>query len=203
VVGAAAGTAAYVGARVVRRVMQADHGERLSYLRAATINRSPEDVYGFWRDMPNLARALERVVRVDEIDDRRSRWVIEGPGRSEIEFMAEILMDEAQRIIAWRSEDSPIPHEGRVEFTPAPGNRGTEVRVWVTFLPPAGSVGVTVASLTGRRPDDLLRDAVRRVKQVLEAGEVIVADEHGTGRDSMQRRLSELLAYQAAMEARA
>jgi uncharacterized membrane protein len=200
-VSAAAGTAAYLGARAVRRTMLADHGDRRSYLHSVTINRSPEEVYGFCRDLPNIARALERIVRVDELDDQRSRWVIEGPGSSEIEFIAEIVMDEPQRVIAWRVEDPPVPHEGRVEFTPAPGLRGTEVRAWLTYVPQAGPNGHVAGGLPGIGPDRLLRDGLRRVKQVLEAGEVIVSDGYSSGRDSMQGRLSELMAHLTAMEA--
>jgi uncharacterized membrane protein len=185
-VGAAAGAVGYLGARLVgRAVMAGADGARRSYVHTVTIYRPPAEVYSFWRDLPSLARALERVVRVDEISDDRSRWIVEGPGSSEIEFMVEILIDEPQRLLAWRAEDSPLPHEGRVEFMRAPGGRGTEVRLILMFLPPAGAYGAVVTSLTGVDPDTLLMSALRRVKQVIEAGEVVMVDGQSSGRDAI------------------
>jgi uncharacterized membrane protein len=203
-----------------------------SYRHVVTIYRPLEEVYAFWRDLPSLARTAEGVVRVDDIGDRRSRWIVEGPGGSELEFIAEIVADEPERLLAWRieawrteawrteawrteawrveawrteawrTEESPVPHEGRVEFARAPGGRGTEVRVELTHLPPArehstgGSraidITAIVAGLTGAEPDQLVRDAVRRVKQVMEAGEVIVADGTSTGRRRLRRKQTAL-----------
>jgi uncharacterized membrane protein len=193
-----------------------------SYRHVVTIYRPLEEVYAFWRDLPSLARTAEGVVRVDDIGDRRSRWIVEGPGSSELEFIAEIVADEPERLLAWRveawrveawrveawrteawrTEESPMPHEGRVEFGRAPGGRGTEVRVELTHLLPArehstgGSraidITAIVAGLTGAEPDQLVRDAVRRVKQVMEAGEVIVADGTSTGRRRLRRKQTAL-----------
>jgi uncharacterized membrane protein len=202
-VGAAAGAIGYAGARLVSRAILSDGDDIRTYRRGITIYRPPGEVYAFWRDLPSLARAVEHVIRVDEIGEQRTRWIIEGPGSSEIEFVAEVVIDEPDRVLAWRTEDSAVPHEGRVEFTPAPGARGTEVRVEMTYLPPAGDLGATVARLTGHEPDQLLRDALRRVKQVMEAGEVIVADGQRPGRDPIRERLAGLVLHRVAAGGRA
>jgi uncharacterized membrane protein len=186
--GATAGVIGYFGVRAVRRTPRTDEdGGRRTYARAVTIYRPPAEVYAFWRDLPNLAGTLGHVVRVDEVDDQRSRWIVEGPGSSEVEFMVEILVDEPQRLLAWRAEDAPVPHEGRVEFAPAPGGRGTEVRLYVTY-PVGAPTGVEVAPLTADRADRLLYDTLRRVKQVIEAGEVITAEGQSSGRDAMPQQ---------------
>jgi uncharacterized membrane protein len=187
-IGAVVGAVGYLGARAVREATRIDQdGGRRSYARAVTIYRPAAEVYAFWRDLPNLAGALGHVVRVDEVDDQRSRWIVEGPGSSEVEFMVEILTDEPQRLLGWRAEDAPVPHEGRVEFAPAPGGRGTEVRLYVTYLAGAAS-GAAIAPLTGDLADRLLYDALRRVKQVIEAGEVITAEGQSSGRDAMAQQ---------------
>jgi uncharacterized membrane protein len=184
-VGAVAAAVGYLGARAVRRAIRTEEdGGPRSYLRAVTIYRPPAEVYAFWRDLSNLAGALGHVVRVDEVDDQRSRWIVEGTGSSEVEFMVEILADEPQRLLAWRAQDAPVPHEGRVEFTPAPGGRGTEVRLYLEYLP----FGAEAARFAGEGADRLLYDALRRVKQVLEAGEVITAEGRSTGRDAAPRQ---------------
>jgi uncharacterized membrane protein len=190
--GMTAATAGYAWGRLASQAILArsraasrNGGGIRSFRYAVTINRPLDEVYGFWRDLPGLARASERVVRAHDIDDRRSRWIVEGPGSSELEFVVEIVAEEPGRLLVWRTEESPVPHEGRVAFSRAPGGRGTEIRVETTGLPATDDLGLIIASLTGSKPDQLVRDAVRRVKQVMEAGEVIVADGRSTGRERL------------------
>lgn len=167
----------YSGARAVRLVAAVRAAERTGpgarhRPPALTINRPPTEVYAFWRDLPNLARMVGHVTRVDEIDDRRSRWVVAGIGADEVEFVVEIVRDDPPRLIAWRVGDELLTHEGMVEFRPAPGDRGTEVRSRVTY--PADST----ATRHRGRVDELLYGALRRAKQAMEGGEIIVVDRH-------------------------
>jgi hypothetical protein len=50
------------------------------------------------------------------------------------------------------------------------------VKVNIQYNPPAGVVGATVAKLFGEEPGQQLDDDLRRFKQVLEIGEVVVSD---------------------------
>jgi hypothetical protein len=63
-----------------------------------------------------------------------------------------------------------------VRFEQAPGGRGTIVKVNIEYNPPAGIVGATVAKLFGEEPEQQLNDDLRRFKQVMEVGEVVVSD---------------------------
>ncbi|MGC9669851.1 SRPBCC family protein [Planosporangium sp. 12N6] len=172
--GAAAGAVGILGVRFVRRAARPDHGDdRRAYLRATTIYRSPAEVYAFWRDLPTIARAVGNVVRVDEVDDRRSRWVVAEPGGTSREFVVELLVDEAQRLLVWRAEDAPVPHEGRVEFREAPGRRGTEVRLFLEYARP---VDPAIGPVTARQVDRALTGVLRRAKQIIETGEVITVE---------------------------
>jgi len=60
---------------------------------------------------------------------------------------------------------------GEVLFAPAPGDRGTEIRVRMTYEPPAESAGVEISHLLGRDAARLIREDLRRFKRLLEAGE--------------------------------
>jgi uncharacterized membrane protein len=92
----------------------------------------------------------------------------------EIEWEAEISDQRINELIAWRSiGDASVTNWGEVEFRPAPGGRGTEIRVRLSYDPPAGKLGGTIAKLFGEAPDQQLRDDLRRFKQVLETGEVV------------------------------
>jgi uncharacterized membrane protein len=199
--GAAAGVAVVAGVRAVRAATSAGNGgahaahngHGRTYARSITIYRSPREVYAFWRELTTLPHAVDRVIRVQPLDDTRSRWTVDGPGNSEITFTADIVADEPAEMLAWRAEDSPIPHEGRVEFAEAPGARGTEVRVWLSYKPPAGGLGAAVARLTGDEPDQLIREGLRRVKQAMEAGEVIRVEGQPSGRGPLAERITEFV----------
>jgi uncharacterized membrane protein len=148
-----------LGLSLLGRALRAPDSARLSRLRkaeqagaleakaAVTILRSPEEVYGFWRDFRNLPRFMR---------DPES---------------AEIVEERPNELLAWRSlEGADVSHSGAVRFTPAPGGRGTEVRVELDYEP-------------GRQLDDDLR----ALKQVLEAGEVVRSDASPGGGRSKQR----------------
>jgi hypothetical protein len=59
---------------------------------------------------------------------------------------------------------------------PAPGGRGTEVRVELRYSPPAGVLGKAVARLFGESPQQQVRSDLRRFKQVLETGQVLESE---------------------------
>jgi len=73
----------------------------------------------------------------------------------------------------WRSLPEAADHAASVRFAPAPGNRGTEVRVEITHDVPGGRLGSTVARLFGQAPQQQVQADLRRLKQVLETGEVV------------------------------
>ncbi|WBB68917.1 SRPBCC family protein [Micromonospora sp. WMMD812] len=139
-----------------------------------TVNRSPAEAYRYWRDVENLPRFMSHLESVRAEDLRRSHWTAHGPAGRRIEWDAEILDDQPNRSIAWRSlPGAQVPNAGRVRFVPAPGDRGTEVRVQLGYAPPAGALGRAVAKLFGEAPEQQVRDDLRRFKQVLETGEVV------------------------------
>jgi uncharacterized membrane protein len=141
------------------------------------VNRSPEEVYRFWRDFQNLPRFMKHLEAVHDLGDGRSHWVAKGPAGTTVEWHATIIADVPNEVITWRSlEDSDVDNAGAVRFEAAPGGRGTIVKVNIQYNPPAGVIGATVAKLFGEEPEQQLNDDLRRFKQVLEVGEVVVSD---------------------------
>ena len=67
----------------------------------------------------NLARFLRHVERVDVLDARRSHWVVRGPGNMRLEWDAEILSDEPDALLSWKSTaPADIVSAGSVIFRP-------------------------------------------------------------------------------------
>jgi uncharacterized membrane protein len=153
----------------------ARHGRPVT--RSITVRQSPEEVYTFWRQLENLPRFMEHLESVRTIDDRHSHWRAKGPAGTSFEWDAEIVTDRPNELIAWRSmPGSTVPNSGQVRFVRAPGERGTEVHVELTYSPPAGKLGVVVAKLLGEEPAQQVASDLSRFKQVLETGEVIYSD---------------------------
>ena len=148
------------------------------------VNRNPDEVYRFWREFRNLPRFMEHLVSVEELSDSRTHWVAKGPAGMHVEWDAMIVADDPGRVITWRSLDnSDVDNAGAVRFEAAPGGRGTIIKVNIQYNPPGGVVGSTVARLFGEEPNQQLDDDLRRFKQVMEVGEVVVSDAtiFGTG----------------------
>ena len=141
-----------------------------------TILRSPGELYLEWWDLtrwPELVPALESVTLND---DRFSHWVARGPGNMKIEWYAELTADEPDQLIAWRTvESSDVSNAGSVHFETAPGGRGTEVRVILTYTPPAGRLGAAMATMFGKSADRQVREGLRRFKQRMETREITVS----------------------------
>jgi uncharacterized membrane protein len=146
-------------------------------IKSLIINRAPEELYQFWRDFENLPRFMNNLESVRVTGGGRSHWVTKAPAGTSVEWDAEITEDEPNRAIAWRSlEGADVDNSGRVTFEPAAGNRGTIVRVEINYNPPGGVLGAAVAKLFGDDPGQQAQEALRCLKQLMEAGEVIVSD---------------------------
>lgn len=161
--------------------VEAGRGVRVE--EAIIIDRVAEDIYLHWRDHSNLSGFMSEIVEVSSSDGIRSHWVAEGPLKVKLEWDAEIIDDEPGRLIGWQSlPGSQVATSGSVRFSPAAGGRGTEVRVNQKFDPPGGKVGVGAAKLLGYDPSAVTRENLRRLKQLMEAGEIATVRGQSSGR---------------------
>ena len=95
-----------------------------------------------------------------------------------------------QEITSQLSEADPLlsADNVRISYGPAPGDRGTEVRVVLEKSVPGGALGEKVAAVVGTDPQRQLDDALRRFKQLVETGEVIRSEGSPGGTDAKQQR---------------
>jgi uncharacterized membrane protein len=153
----------------------ADGGVKLT--AAITVKRPVGEVYEFWRNLENLPRIMSHLESVRVMDARRSHWVAKAPAGFPVEWDAETVAETPNELIAWRSlPGSRVDNSGRVRFTPAPGGRGTEIRVEMRYQPPGGPAAARIAKLFNEIPKTQLLQDLRRFKQTLETGEVVVSD---------------------------
>ena len=143
--------------------------------RAVTINRPPAEVYAHFRDFAKLPTFMENVVRIDVLDDKRSHWVVKAPAGGTVEWDARVTHEEPGKLLAWTSEKgADVPNSGHVEFRDA-GPRGTVVTATITYDPPGGVIGKVIAKMFQREPAIQARRDLRRLKQLLETGEIATA----------------------------
>jgi uncharacterized membrane protein len=141
-------------------------------LESVRIERPVEDVYRFWRRLENLPQFMDYLVAVTDRGDGRSHWVARGPGGITVQWEAEIINEVENKVIGWRSlTNADVVSAGSVNFYPMRDGRATQVTVKMQYAPPAGRFGAAVAKALWRSPEQTVREDLRRLKQLLEAGE--------------------------------
>ncbi len=141
--------------------------------KSITINRPREEVYGFWRNFENLPQFMRHLKDVKSENDRLSHWKARGPAGMDVSWDAELTHDQENELIAWQSlPGAQVENQGEVRFEDAPGGRGTIVRVDLTYRPPAGVIGAAVAKIFSEEPNGQIADDLRRLRSLLETGEV-------------------------------
>jgi len=169
--------------------IESEHAPVETVAKSITINTPPETLYRFWRTLENFPRFMRHLEEVKTTGERTSHWVARAPAGTRVEWDAEIVEDEANARIAWRTlPDSSVEHEGVVSFEAAPGGRGTIVRVSMSYVPPAGKLGVHFAKLFGEEPNLQIDGDLRRLKQLIETGEIATTEGQPSGRRSMLGR---------------
>lgn len=144
--------------------------------QAITVQKTPDEAYAFYRKLENLPTFMWHLESVVEHGDH-SRWRAKGPLGTKIEWEAEVVEDTPGELLAWRSlPGADVSNRGRVTFRRAPGGHGTEICVALSYDPPAGAIGTSVAKLFGSEPSQQVSADLRRLKQVLETGEVLHSD---------------------------
>jgi uncharacterized membrane protein len=135
-----------------------------------TVNRPRQEVYDFWRQLENLPLFMSHLDNVQAITNTRSHWEAKIPGDiGNISWDAEIVNDVNGSVIAWQSvPGSTIDNAGKVEFEDAPDGRYTIVKVVISYLPPAGGIGMGLARLLNPVFEKMVRRDVLNFKDYLE-----------------------------------
>jgi uncharacterized membrane protein len=161
----------------VKRVVGIGAGRRsLDFHKTIEVRAPIDEVFAYWQRFENFPSFMEHVEEVRDLGGGRSHWVVCGPAGKKIEWDAEITRFEGRSVIAWRTvAGSAVQHAGIIHFEPSP--RGTRLDIRMSYAPPAGAIGHTVASLFRADPKHAMDDDLIRFKSLLENGK---ATAHGT-----------------------
>jgi uncharacterized membrane protein len=164
--------AAAIGVVAIRRARRSLAHPR-PITAVVTIKKPTRAVYELFRD---FSRLPEFMTYLDKVEDNGelSTWTAILPVLGRVSWKARIIDDIPGKLLSWRSEPgSLVRTRGRVTFTRAPGRESTEVRVEMELGVPGKQPSAAVARWFAS-PE--IKGDLRRLKQVLETGEVLRSD---------------------------
>ena len=137
------------------------------------IDKSPEEIYSFWRDFENFPRVSRQVESVEITGPSSSHWKVRSPiGNVAFEWDSEITEDRRNELISWRATHISVPHSGTVTLSRATGDRGTKVLLRMDFGGLGGKLGKLFSTVAREQANVTLHN----LKQLLETGEVVQSD---------------------------
>jgi uncharacterized membrane protein len=158
--------------------------------KATTVNRSPAEVYQYWRNFENLPNFMRHLESVNRIDDNRWHWKAKAPLGMTVEWDAELTSDVENQRLGWASiEGSDIPNSGTVEFR-STTDRGTEVIVTLVYEAPGGKIGEWAAWALGEEPNLQISEDLRRFRSIMETGSIITTEGQPSGRAEAPKPLA-------------
>jgi uncharacterized membrane protein len=139
-----------------------------------TVNKPRYEVYNFWRKLDNLPLFMNHLESVEMIDDERSHWVLKLPtGVAKVSWDAEIVHDISGEMIGWSSlPGSIIDNAGKVRFRDTFNDHGTLVDVVISYQPPAGGIGASLAHILNPVFKNMVDNDVQNFKQYMDMGDM-------------------------------
>lgn len=168
--GAALAARSITNLEVSKIVGLTEDEEAIKIRKAININASPEEIFRLWANPENYPRFMEHVREVRKTGEGQYHWTVDAPGGAVVEWDAVITHYEPNKKIGWETvHDTPVPQSG---FTRLDENEdgSTRLDVQMTYNPPGGLIGHTVASIFGQDPKNQMDDDLVRFQSLMEAG---------------------------------
>jgi uncharacterized membrane protein len=158
-----------------------DHPPRttdgLQVKKSVTVNRPVHEVYAFWRNFENLPQFMKHLDSIIGTGENTTRWRAGSSQGLSVEWEVQLVEDRPNELISWQTIGvSDVTGHGRVQFTPAPGGRGTEVRAAISYQVPGGAVGTRIARIFRDVPGVKVENQLNVFKQIIETGEEVLSD---------------------------
>ncbi len=144
------------------------HASAINIRITMSVNAPRKFVYDAWRNLENLPHFLKHIKKIDVIDDIHSHWVFKTPGKiPSIKWDAEIIDQEDARELSWRSlPGSMVETIGKINF--ADTLNGTQLSILISYRPPAGFIGSSIANLFNPALKRIVQDDILKFKKYIE-----------------------------------
>jgi uncharacterized membrane protein len=164
-----------------------------------TINRPPNDVYTFIKDLNNWPSFMKGLQNPHIEDSQTITWNWESGQRR---ITSKILNDLHGERICWRSTAANHSSEFVLTLSSAPGNRGTELHCRVLRISGASLLRDLFGSALGMSVEQQTRESFRAAKQLMETGEIPITDGQPHGRRGVKGKASRIVLHESVDEMR-
>lgn len=147
-------------------------GRGVQFNKTITVNRPVQEVFSFWRHLENLPKFMKFVRAVSSNGGNITHWVVTTDNTT-IEWDAETIEARPNDVLSWQSLPAAnVDSAGLIVFRPAPGNRGTVIKVSLKYAPAGGKYSAKLAKLFGKDAMAIMEDDLFRFKSLIETGEI-------------------------------
>jgi uncharacterized membrane protein len=158
-------------ARTTRPRRRAE-GRGVHFQKTITVNRPVQEVFSFWRHLENLPRFMRFVQSVTSNGGNITHWIVTTEGTT-LEWDAETIEARPNEVLSWQSlPAASVDSAGSILFRPAPGNRGTIVKVSLKYAPTEGKTAAKLAKVFGKDAEAIIEEDLFRFKSLIETGEI-------------------------------
>lgn len=132
-----------------------------------TVQAPVDVVYAAWHNFENFPNFMSNIEEVRVVGGGRSHWKAKGPLGTDVEWDAEVTLDQQNEAIGWRSIEGnrTVKTAGRVNFRPS--QDATEVEVTIEYDAPGGIAGDAVAKIFSN-PERQIEEDLGRFKEIIE-----------------------------------
>jgi len=178
-----AGIAATIGGGALWLLWHSKRGGHgIEMVRRLTVEAPVDRVFEFWNDFENFPRFMSHVREIRFIGADRTRWVVNGPEGTPVEWEALVTHRVPPTEITWRTvEGGLVDHEGSVRLRPA-GKNATRIKVRMTYRPMDGALRHEMAALFGGDPKRVIAGDMARLAAELPGGPAVGKTASGVGR---------------------
>ena len=137
-------------------------------LQSIEVTAPIENCYTLWTDFENFPSFMNHVKQVHYVGDTNIlHWKVQGPLGKTLEWDAEIVELEPNRLVSWRS----LPHtginsSGTIIFSQKDPHT-VKIDVSMMYETPAGAMGEFIAD-TLYHPRDMVREDLANFKKIVE-----------------------------------
>ena len=156
----------------MRRLVGIEAGRRaVDIQKSIKVEAAVEKVFDTLTHYENFPQFMSKVREVKIHEDGSSHWRVAGPAGQWVEWDAVTTQLIPNEVVAWKTTPgSVVEHAGSIRFEPVAG--GTRLDVKMSYNPPGGVLGHSIAELFGADPKSELDADLLRMKTYLETGKL-------------------------------
>jgi uncharacterized membrane protein len=164
-------------------MQEREREDGLSHIRRSiTIGADAEAILRAWRDPATLAAVAEPVATFVSADGATTHWQVRTP--FETRAIAMRRLDASGASVRDEADGGgSLRLSTELSVRPAPADRGNEATLVVDYHLPGGGAAEASAKLFGAAPDLVVAKILRRLKALLEAGEMPTLEANPSARE--------------------